>query len=156
LGAEIRHVANENDVAAVRSLWSEYWASAGLSKDFQGFAEEVKNLPGLYAPPRGSLILARVGAFEVGSIGLRPLTQNTCEAKHLYVRPKFRGQGIGRSLLEHLIEAARSMRYEAMYGDSLPGMVSAQNLYKNIGFEEVGPYSVNPTPEAIYLRLKIS
>jgi putative acetyltransferase len=140
----------------VRSLWSEYWAPAGLSNDFQGFADEVKNLPGLYAPPRGSLITCTCSCTGGWSIGLRPLTENTYEAKHLYVRPKFRGQGIGRRLLEHLIEATRLMSYEAMYGDSLPGMVSAQNLYKNVGFEEVEPYSVNPTPKAIYLRLKIS
>jgi len=153
--AEIRRATDENDLGAVRMLWSEYWASADLSMDFQGFGNEIKNLPGSYAPPRGSLILARVATFDAGSIGLRPLTENTCEAKHLYVRPEFRGQGIGRSLLQYLIQAAQSMGYEAMYGDSLPNMVVAQKLYKAVGFQEVRPYSENPTPGAIYLCLKL-
>jgi putative acetyltransferase len=58
---EIREATAECDIAAVRSLWSEYWISLGFADDFQGFGEELRSLPGDYAPPRGLLLIASVG-----------------------------------------------------------------------------------------------
>ena len=146
-------VASSQEIDAVQSLWREYWDSLGLPQDFQGFCEEVKTLPGLYAPPRGRLLLALVRGNPAGTAALRPLSAYSCEGKRLYVRPQYRGEGVGGSLLHRLVEEARSAGYREMYGDTLKSMTAALKMYREAGFSEVSPYSSNPTPGAIFLKL---
>jgi len=149
-------VASPGEMDTVRGLWREYWNSFGLSEDFQSFGEEWKTLPGPYAPPAGRLLLAFVHGEAAGTAGLRPLRKQACEAKRLYVRPEYRGKGVGRALLERLVSEARAAGYEEMYGDTLQSMRSALEMYYRMGFCEVGPYSEHPTPGAIFLRLSLS
>lgn len=145
--------ASVEDLGIVRTLWREYWNFLNLPEDFQGFGDELRTLPGLYADPEGRLLLARVEGRPAGTIGLRPLNGRACEGKRLYVRPEFRSKRIGQALLTVLIEEARAIGYREIYGDTLPSMGSALALYRKFGFSEVGPYSSHPTPGAIYLRL---
>jgi GNAT superfamily N-acetyltransferase len=145
--------ASDQDIEAVRDLWTEYWDSIGLPPDFQGFAEERLALPGAYAPPKGRLLIALVQGKPAGTAALRPLSGPSCEAKRLYVRRRYRGRGIGRALVDRLINEARLAGYEEIYGDTLKSMKSALQLYHQIGFREVAPYSSDPTPGAIFLKL---
>jgi GNAT superfamily N-acetyltransferase len=145
--------AAEAGLELVRELWSEYWESQALAPDFQGFAEERRTLPGLYAPPHGRLLLATVDGVPAGTGAFRPLRDHACEAKRLFVRPQFRGFGVAKALLATLIEEARAAGHREMFGDTLGSMQSALRLYEQVGFQQVGPYSPYPTPEAIYLRL---
>jgi GNAT superfamily N-acetyltransferase len=143
------------DIAAVQELWSEYWQSLGLSLDFQDFAEELRTLPGKYAPPAGRLLLVHMDGNPAATAALRPLRPDACEAKRLYVRTVYRRRGIAGSLLAALIEEARRSGYRHLYGDTLTTMAQALDLYRSMGFVEVGPYSDNPTPDAIYLHLSL-
>ena len=147
--------ASAADIGAVQELWSEYWRSLGLSPDFQDFGEELRTLPGKYAPPAGRLLLARIDGEAAATAAFRPLRQDACEAKRLYVRPAYRRRGVAGSLLAALIEEARRAGYRDLYGDTLTTMAQALDLYRNMGFVEVGPYSDNPTPGAIYLHLSL-
>jgi len=148
-------IASTRDVRTIQSLWREYWKSLGLASDFQNFAEELRTLPGLYAPPQGRLLLAQVGSSPAGTAAFRPIDRRSCEAKRLYVRPKYRGKGIGRALLAELIKEARVAGYQEMFGDTLKSMTSALQMYRQIGFVETSPYSSNPTPEALFLKLSL-
>jgi GNAT superfamily N-acetyltransferase len=141
------------DVEAVRLLWNKYWASFELPSDFQGFSNERDSLPGVYAPPDGRLLLARIDGQPAATAALRRLGESTCEAKRLYVDPSYRGHGVARAILARLVEEARGAGYREMYGDTLPSMEPALRLYNQIGFLEVGPYSPHPTPDAIFLKL---
>ena len=147
--------ASAADIGAVQELWSEYWRSLGLSLDFQDFGEELRALPGKYAPPAGRLLLARIDGEAAATAAFRPLRQDACEAKRLYVRPAYRRRGVAGSLLAALIEETRRAGYRDLYGDTLTTMAQALDLYRNMGFVEVGPYSDNPTPGAIYLHLSL-
>jgi GNAT superfamily N-acetyltransferase len=122
---------------------------------FQGFGEELKHLPGEYAPPRGLILLAFLGQTAAGAIALRPLGETTCEAKRLYVRPQYRRRKLGGLLLSHAIQSAHAMGYSVLYGDTLPSMKDARALYARFGFQETGPYSNHPTPGAMYLKLPL-
>ena len=146
-------LAGAQDIPAVQSLWREYWDSFGLPADFQGFEEECSMLPGVYAPPRGRLLLAFYQGEPAGTAALRVLDDSSCEAKRFYIRPQYRGKGIGGALLGRLIEEARAMGYKEVYGDTLESMSSALRMYRRLGFSEVAPYSPEPTPGAIYLKL---
>jgi len=148
-------LASSPHIDAIRALWREYWESLALPPDFQDFAHELATLPGPYAPPRGRLLLALLDGVPAGTAAFRPLTEHACEAKRLYVNPRHRGLGLGPALLTRLIAEARAAGYREMFGDTLTSMTSALQMYFQFGFSEVPPYSSNPTPGAIFLRLAL-
>ena len=152
---EIVPVTGAAQMEQVRLLFQEYWDSVGFTPCFQNFSTEVAGLPGDYAPPGGALGLATVGGVPAGCAALRRVDAERCEAKRLYVRPQFRGQGLGRSLLEWVTGQARALGYCEMVGDTMPVMARALEMYERAGFERTGPYAANPTPGAIYIRLRL-
>lgn len=149
-------VAREEEIPAVQGLWRKYWSSLGLAADFQGFADEVQTLPGMYALPKGKLLLARLDGTVAGTVAIRPLEEECCEVKRLYVQPEFRGHGVGKALLVEAIKQARSAGYKELYGDTLPSMDRALRMYREMGFSEVAAYSAQPTPGAVFLKLVLS
>jgi putative acetyltransferase len=152
---DIRLAESPGDLAMVRQLWGEYWESLGLPMNFQGFGEEVRSLPGVYAAQGGALLVAFDSTEPAGTIALRRLGANSGEVKRLYLRPKYRGHGLGRRLLKAVINRATDVSYECLYADTLPSMMEALSLYERVGFERVEAYSNTPTPGAIYLKLKL-
>lgn len=144
-----------DDVLTVRGLFEEYAASLGVDLCFQGFAEELARLPGDYAPPRGRLLLALHDGRTAGCVALRPLEPAVCEMKRLYVRPAFRTHGIGRVLIDRIVQDARQAGYRHMRLDTLPSMAAAQALYRRLGFQEIAPYRKNPIEGAVFLELQL-
>jgi ribosomal protein S18 acetylase RimI-like enzyme len=123
---------------------------------FQGFETELAELPGEYAAPRGTLLMALANEELAGCCALRPLDSvdyaNACEMKRLYVRPSFRKAGVGRLLAEALLDCARLAGYDCVLLDTLDEMESARALYQDLGFEEIAPYYHNPISGAHYLK----
>jgi ribosomal protein S18 acetylase RimI-like enzyme len=142
-------------LADARSLLRAYAESLPFDLGFQGFAEELAALPGDYAPPRGRLLVARVGGASVGCVALRPLDGTTAELKRLYVRPEGRGTGAGRALAAAALDAARAAGYARVRLDTTPGMETAQALYRSLGFVEIPPYRENPVAGTRYLELEL-
>ena len=141
-------------LAQARKLFLEYASSLGFSLCFQGFEQEVAGLPGDYAPPQGRLLLGRLGQEPVGCVALHPLEPGTCEMKRLYVRPQFRGHGVGKALLNTVLAEARAMGYRRMRLDTVePVMQDAVRMYRSYGFREIAPYRENPIPGALYMEL---
>ena len=138
-----------------QQLFREYAASIGISLDFQNFEKELASLPGSYAPPKGRLLIARWNDEIAGCIALRELSNGACEMKRLYVRPQFRGLGIGKALCERLIQEAQKMGYKRMRLDTLPFMTAARGLYLSLGFKEIESYTYNPIEGASYLELEL-
>ena len=151
----IAEAREARDIAAARRLFEEYAASLGVDLCLQGFEEELATLPGSYAPPEGRLLLARHGNEIAGCVALRQLEQEVCEMKRLYVRPAFRSRGVGRMLAEGITREARSAGYRRMRLDTLPTMVSALALYRQLGFREIPPYRSNPIEGTFFLELQL-
>jgi putative acetyltransferase len=137
-------------IAFTTMLFREYASSLGVDLSFQHFEEEVAALPGDYAPPRGRLLLTCDGC-----VALRPLTSDVCEMKRLYVRPDARGTGVGRALVQRVIDEARSIGYRAMRLDTLPSMTAAAAMYRTFGFREIEPYRFNPVAGTKYFELEL-
>ena len=153
---EISQAIDPTQVEAVRSLFLEYGQSLGFSLCFQGFDQELADLPGAYAPPAGRLLLATAGDDAAGCIGLHGLDPSICEMKRLYVRPAFRGSGLGRRLTEAIISEARGIGYTRMRLDTIVGtMDDAIRLYRTLGFETIEPYRANPIAGALYMELQL-
>lgn len=159
---QIQPAETTEALAAVRALLEEYWKSFGFTPCFQNFAGEIASLPGAYAPPGGRLALATIDGQPAGCIALRPVDADRAEAKRLYVRPAFRGCGLGRALMEWMMAEARAAGYREIVGDTMPVMREALALYQRMGIELIGtapPAQPSPLPriseEPIPIRIKL-
>jgi len=128
----------------------------GFDLDFQNFDNELAGLPGEYSSPRGCILLAEYENRPAGCVALRPLSDEICEMKRLYVRPKFRGLGIGRALAKAIIEQARKIGYTLMRLDTVPTMKVARALYQSLDFKQISQYRYNPIEGAEFMELKLA
>jgi GNAT superfamily N-acetyltransferase len=148
--------ASPEEIESARALFEEYAAWLGISLCFQNFDKELAGLPGDYAPPDGCLLLAIEADQIAGCVALRKIGESTCEMKRLFLRSAFRGEGLGRKLVEAIIAEARQLGYLRMQLDTLPGrMDQAIKLYRSLGFKEIPAYYRNPVEGATFLELAL-
>src|SRR3981081_3375981 len=143
-------------IAQARELFLEYAQSLGFSLCFQSFDQELASLPGDYAPPDGRLLVAEYRELLAGCVALHLVTPGICEMKRLYLRPQFRGRGLGRALAETVIAEARVIGCRKMRLDTVePVMPNAVAMYRRLGFKEIEPYRHNPIAGALYMELEL-
>ncbi len=142
-----------------RLLFQEYATQLNVAECLAGLDSELAGLPGAYQHPRGSLLIATVSGELAGCCALRPLDAvdyaNACEMKRLYVRPQYRGMGLGRRLTEAILDQARQCGFACVLLDTLNAMEAARSLYNELGFEEIPPYCFNPIAGAHYLKAEL-
>ena len=142
-------------LAVIRELFTEYARSIEIDLCFQSFDRELAELPGRYAPPEGRLFLAMENHHPAGCVAVRKIDEDACEMKRLYVRPAFRGRGLGRQLSAQTISAAREIGYARMRLDTLSSMTPAIALYESLGFQGIPAYYDNPSGCAVFMELKL-
>jgi GNAT superfamily N-acetyltransferase len=153
-GPTIRVVTSAEEAESVRVLFREYADSLGFDLCFQGFEQELADLPGQYAPPSGFLLLATAGAEPAGCVALKKFADGVSEMKRLYVRRRHRGTGLGRRLAEEVVREASRLGYRAIRLDTVPSVMgSAVALYRSLGFRDIPPYCLNPVPGASFMEL---
>jgi putative acetyltransferase len=150
-------VTGREDLEQVRELFVEYAQALPFDLCFQDFDRELAELPGRYARPSGCILLAHVaqpppaGDQVVGCVALRQIGEDTSEMKRLYVRPAFRGKGIGRTLAQAILEEARRIGYKRIRLDTV--LEPAKGLYRSLGFVEIPPYQHVPIPGVVFMEL---
>ncbi len=157
----LRVAESRGALELTREIFLDYARSLDVDLCFQGFDAELATLPGVYGDDAGGhLLLAYLGDELAGCGALRRLDDadyaNACEMKRLYVRPAYRGLGIGRVLAERLLDEARGAGYSAMLLDTLDDMEAARELYASLGFSEIPPYYFNPIAGAHYLKADLT
>ena len=153
---EIIRAHSVDDIEHARELFKDYEAWLEIDLCFQNFEKEVAELPGKYGPPDGRLLLAVENGKVAGCVALRKIGEGICEIKRLFLRPQFRGKGLGRQLAEAVIHDAREIGYERMRLDTLPPkMNDAIALYRSLGFKEIESYYDNPVPGAKFMELDL-
>jgi putative acetyltransferase len=151
----ISQAQSKEEIAAIRTLFEEYAAQLGVDLSYQGFSRELAELPGAYAPLRGRLLLASWDDVPAGCVALRPVDNQTCEMKRLFVRPERQGLGLGRKLVERAIAEARAVGYSTMLLDTLPTMHGALRLYESLGFVRRAPYFQTPIEGNVFMELRL-
>jgi ribosomal protein S18 acetylase RimI-like enzyme len=153
---EIRAARSDEDYRAARALFVQYAESLGFSLCFQGFDREIEILPDMYGPPGGVLLLAFQANEAIGCVGLRPAEPPSCEMKRLFVKPEHRGSGAGRRLAEAILTEARRLGYRSMILDTLPSMQRAQELYRDLGFNETRrAHDIDAEGPSIYMTIDL-
>jgi putative acetyltransferase len=160
-GFAFAQAESPTQIAQARELFLEYAQSLGFSLCFQNFDKELAGLPGDYAPPEGRLLLADYKGQLAGCVALHPLDAHhfdasICEMKRLYLRPQFRGKGLGRALADRIIAEARHIGYSRLRLDTVePVMKDAVAMYRKLGFKEIPPYCPNPMSGVVYMELEL-
>ncbi len=152
---EIRDGDLTRDHRAIRGLWLDYltWGNDELEAR-HGFRLPVHEMverdlanSAKFQPPDGCSLLAFVDDVAVGIACLQRIGSATAEVKRMYVRPSNRRKGLGRTLLERLIETARVDGYQSIRLDSPDFMTAAHALYRSSGFVDIKPYPESEIPD---------
>ncbi|WP_049971682.1 GNAT family N-acetyltransferase [Haladaptatus cibarius] len=107
------------------------------------------------------LFLAFLDDEIAGSVQLKQLDETTAEVKRLYVKPAYRGEGLGRKLMEAMRREADADGYETLRLGVSPFHEKAQSLYRDLGFEFTEPYDGTQAPPTIrenwnFMKLSLS
>lgn len=153
--AKIVHAKTIDDLEKIRQLFREYEGFLGVDLCFQDFESELTELPGKYAAPHGALLMAVEGQDAAGCVAMRPLQELVCEMKRLYVKPQYRGRGLGKMLAKAVIDEAVIAGYSHMRLDTLNHLRRAIALYRSLGFRMIQPYYQNPLPDVLYWELEL-
>lgn len=148
-------VESQEQVSVARELFREYANAIGVDLEYQGFTAELAALPSPYTSPHGTLLIAQIDGATAGCVALRRLDHETGEMKRLYVRPAFRSYGLGKYLVETVIQVARRAGYTALRLDTLPCMETAQGLYRKLGFTEISAYNSSYLPGTRFYELRL-
>ena len=146
---------SDDEWREARGLVEEYAASLGIDLSFQDFSHELETLSRHYAEPDGVFVVALREGIAVGCGALRRFSDDVCEMKRLYVRPDYRGEGIGSRIVSTLVDRARARGYRSIRLDTLPSMRDALALYASAGFTQTAPYRFNPLAGATYWELDL-
>lgn len=152
----LRTITDGEHIPEVKEIFLEYAKSLDFNLCFQSFEQELQELLKRYAPPDGVLILAEVGGKTAGCVAMHKLSDGICEMKRLYVREAFRGQGLGKRLVDAVIDSARTAGYKYTRLDTLSSMEAAQHLYLTLGFYDIEPYVYNPLEGVRYMEYRIN
>ncbi len=146
----------------INALFSEYTnmliandSSFQNYLDIQHYEEEINHLENKYGMPLGRLYLACCNGEAAGCIGLKNIDKKNCEMKRLYVRPQFRGESIGKLLVQKIITDAKEIGYSHILLDTLPFLDKAIRMYKQFGFYAIDCYNNSPMSTSIYMRLDL-
>ncbi|HZY70198.1 MAG TPA: GNAT family N-acetyltransferase [Thermoplasmata archaeon] len=164
----VRIARTRREIATIRRLLREYreWLAtdrtvvrepgAALERGLTRLDAEIEGLPGRFGPPEGVLLLVRVAGRPAGCAGVRTFAPGTAELKRVFVRPRFRGRGLGRALTVRALAWGRSRGFDRFVLDTLPGMVYAIQLYRSLGFRRIGPYWAHPLAEALFFSYRLT
>ena len=175
----LRTACSKADIKSFANITSSYYAwltEVGLVPEYQNIEQEISSLPGAYAAPSGTILIARVhqedgSTQDVGAVALRPLTPDhvhdatvaigdwnvrTCELKRLYILPGWQQYGLGKKLVEAVTDAAQQLAYERIVLDTVPQMKAANALYSKQGFKLCQSYNGNPMPTVCFWEKRVT
>jgi GNAT superfamily N-acetyltransferase len=154
-GFVIRPAAGIEDIAAVRRLVHAHADARATTPGVEFVRADADRMPGPYVAPRGGLWLAVSLDAGVGCVALRPLDAHSAEVKRMFVDPEWRGRGLGRALMETVIDGARQRGYRTLRLGTLGDMDAAQGLYRSLGFVPIERYRPDELMDTRFFELSL-
>jgi putative acetyltransferase len=145
----------QNEFTAAKNLFIAYQQFLNVDLCFQSFNEELNNLQAMYSAPTGSLLLAVHNNNYIGCVAVRKMNNTDCEMKRLYLLDEYKGLGIGKQLVNAIMQKAAQLGYKTIKLDTLPKLDKAIDIYKKIGFKETTAYYNNPTSGVVYMQASL-
>ena len=99
-----------------------------------------------FKPREGILFIVTVDGKVAGMGAIKKLNEGTGEIKRMYTRPDYRGQGIGKKMLQKLLEIGREYGCTEFMLDTPKWAYTAQHIYKSAGFKEIEEYPESEIP----------
>lgn len=149
----VRPASGPGDMVIVRRLFQAYLKALAIDLSFQDVNKELATLPGPYAEPHGTILLAERLGEPLGVVALKPLACDSdaaCEMKRLYLVPAARGLGLADALCERAEQDARLRGYRLIRLDTLARLGPAIALYERRGYRTCAPYNDNPLSDVRY------
>ena len=154
--SEFISLAVPEDFREARALLRAYEAGVGVDLCFEGFEEELRDMERIYGPAGGGeFLLLRAGGQTAGCVVLHDLGDGVCEMRRLFVRPSFRGCGLGRKCAEEGIRVVRKKGCDAVRLATLPSMREAISLYRSMGFAEISPCDETRAEGVLFMELRL-
>ncbi len=146
--AQVEEIAirqfRSGDAAAFRRL-NEEWITRYFrmeAKDEQVFAEPERTI----LTPGGRILFATAGEQCVGCCALLRIADREFEVAKMAVDAVFQGAGVGRKLLQAVVEEARIAGAVRLYLETNHALTPAIRLYESVGFEHLDPSRITPSP----------
>lgn len=144
-----------NYLDKIRELFKEYANSLSFDLSLDDFEQDLANIPGKYTPPDGNIFLCSYEKQIAGCVALRSINSYIGEMKRLYVRPEFRGKGIGKTLILLIIKEATKNGYTKLFLHTLAEMKTPIALYHKLGFQKIDDDRYNSIPGTILMELNL-
>ena len=151
----IRAALDAHDLAEVRRLVLTHAAARATTPGVEYMRADAEGMPGPYVPPLGGLWLAVHDERGVGCVALRPIAPDTAEVKRMFVDEAWRGRGVGRALMETVVDAARERGYTTLRLGTLADMTAAQALYESLGFRPIERYRADELVDTLFYELEL-
>ena len=100
-------------------------------------------------PPEGILYILEVDGDVAGMGGIRVLRETVGEVKRMYNRPQYRGRGLGKKMVNKLLETGRELGCKTFLLDSARFMSAAHHIYRSAGFTDRGEYPESEPPQVL-------
>ena len=151
-GIVYKKIETDEEIAGAKRLIVEYAQWLNLDLCFQNIDDELESFPEKYKEPEGAFFIAKESSNIIGCVGIRKLDTGICEMKRLFVNDGSKGKGIGKKLVEKIIEEAKIKKYEKIRLDTIDTMEAALSIYYKNGFYRIEPYYNNPIKGTVYLE----
>lgn len=94
--------------------------------------------------PTGSFVVARSDDAVAACGGVHRCDDTTAEIKRMWVHPDWRGEGVGRRMLERLEEQIVALGYTDVVLDTNDTLTEAIAMYERAGYRSIARYNDNP------------
>jgi ribosomal protein S18 acetylase RimI-like enzyme len=153
---KLKEISTPADFDLFKTLLLEYAARDLSNAQSSTIWKDIEQLPGRYAAPRGSVVLAYANELLVACGALVPSAHpGLAEIKRVYVRDGFRRQGLARALTQALITRARQAGYVTAAICTWPHNTQALALYQQLGFAPISSFREPSKAHLVFLGLPL-